>query len=54
MSISLCVRLSGTVAAIGFVIGASLVAQQPPLLRRLQMPPVRRRCVHRKSIRTAP
>src|SRR5207248_2160753 len=30
MNISLCVRLSGTVAAIGFVIGASLAAQQPP------------------------
>ena len=30
MSISLCVRLSGTVAAIGLVIGASLAAQQPP------------------------
>ena len=30
MNISLCGRLSGTVAAIGFVIGTSLVAQQPP------------------------
>src|SRR5512132_2406235 len=30
MNISLCVRLSGTVTAIGFIIGVSVVAQQPP------------------------
>jgi hypothetical protein len=30
MNISLCARICGVVAAIGFVVGVSLVAQQPP------------------------
>jgi hypothetical protein len=53
MNISPCARLSG-MAVIGLVTGASLVAQQPPTVAHLQALPVRCRCVHRRSIRTAP